>query len=281
MLRGKSQVFVFFTGMLAALLICALRNYLFLRDATCYLRWTEHNKRTSLLPRVIVQTYHNLEAVPRTVQRQFEELAPGFPRELFDDASAFAFIKRHFDDDWASLFQNMRVGAHKADLFRYCYLYVKGGIYLDIKTQLVAPLEAICDRLDAQGCSMATCLTEQNYMLHHAWRKACVYQGIIFATPRHPIFLECMEYMRMYAWRGRFSYLTFCRNFTNRLEQRGVERPGFDLATGWTLWTEKVSLSSTACSGARSKRVPFCSVIVDNDSGQTLFVTRLPGFPWK
>ena len=34
-------------------------------------------------------------------------------------------------------------GPHKADLFRYCYLYINGGLYLDIKIELIKPLSEI------------------------------------------------------------------------------------------------------------------------------------------
>ena len=31
------------------------------------------------------------------------------------------------------MYEKLRHGAHKADLFRYCCLYKLGGVYLDIK----------------------------------------------------------------------------------------------------------------------------------------------------
>ena len=31
------------------------------------------------------------------------------------------------------MFKDLKIGAHKADFFRYCILYIYGGIYIDIK----------------------------------------------------------------------------------------------------------------------------------------------------
>jgi mannosyltransferase OCH1-like enzyme len=43
------------------------------------------------------------------------------------------FIKNNFDEDVVCAFDNLIPGAYKADLWRYCILYKKGGVYIDIK----------------------------------------------------------------------------------------------------------------------------------------------------
>jgi len=252
----------------------------FVEDSTCYLRSQEVVLReVFFIPKVVMQTYHDLKAVPAKVAEQFERLAPDFRRVLFDDQSAASFIRKNYSEEMAGVFENFSTGAFKADFFRYCYLYVEGGIYLDIKTELVVPLHDIYERLRNNDTSMATCLTTAQLASPHAWFGSCVYQGIIFARPRHPIFLECLAYMKAYAWRGRMDYLTFCRNFAKRLYERGMDGPGVYEDAGWTLWPENVSLSTRLCYGARSKKV-ICSIIGDTGTGETLFITRFADFPW-
>jgi hypothetical protein len=269
-------VLAFLLGVVASCLGFAF----FLEDSTCYLRVQEEVEglKGLVVPKVVVQTHYDLASVPAKVAAQFERYGRGFDRVLFDDAAASAFVAEHFSPDLAQTFDAFAVGAHKADFFRYCYLFVHGGIYLDIKTQLVRPLQEIYDALARRGSSMATCLT-QSLLLRHTWHCPCVYQGIIFARPQHPIFLECLEFMKAYAWRGKLDYMVFCHNFTQRLHERGIAKAGAHPAKGWTLWSEKLSFNFKRCDGERTKNM-LCSLIVDVDTQERLFVTRFADFPW-
>lgn len=264
-------------GMVLVFLVFAY----YLDDRTCYLRAQARLEALEQqpIPKVVMQTHYDLASLPAKVAGQFEVYGRGFERELFDDPAARAFIERHFSSDYARGFDALPVGAHKADFFRYCYLFIRGGVYLDVKTQLVRPLQDVYDALQREGSSMATCLTSRCFLMH-TWFEPCAYQGIIFARPRHPIFLECLEFMRAYGWRGRLNYFVFVQNFSKRLRERGMRAPGVHRAQGWTLWEEKVSLGRGACHGERSK-LWVCSSIVDPDSQQLLFGTRFADYPWK
>jgi Glycosyltransferase sugar-binding region containing DXD motif len=269
------------TGILLGISIVLVYFMIYLEDSTCYLKSAEAFSGGGYdhIPRVIMQTHYDLGSVPSKVAQQFEKLAAGFERKLYEDAAAADFIRKHYTEDMARVFESFTTGAFKADFFRYCYLYIEGGIYLDIKTELVLPLQLIYDKLRANGTSMATCLTDFTPIAPHSWTWPCTYQGIIFARPKHPIFLECLAYMKSYAWRGKWDYLAFCRNFTTRLHDRGMAFPGVYPDAGWTLWAEKVSFSTGPCGGVRPKTC-VCSVIREADTGETLFVTRFADFPW-
>jgi hypothetical protein len=62
---------------------------------------------------------------------------PEFTHYLFDDADCREFIAANFDYSVLDAFDRLIPGAYKADLWRYCVLYVRGGIYLDIKYHCV------------------------------------------------------------------------------------------------------------------------------------------------
>lgn len=266
-------------GVLIGLLVVFVYFLLLEEDSTCYLRHECVLEGEWFVPKVVMQTHYDLETLPSKVAAQFEKLAIGFERVLYDDEAAVGFITKHFPNDVAELFRGFSTGAFKADLFRYCYLYVEGGVYLDIKTELVLPLQQIYDDLRSLKTPMATCLTEKSPLAVHAWDWPCVYQGIIFARPKHPIFLECIAYMKGYAWRGKLDYLAFCRNFTKRLHDRGLAQPGTYPREGWTLWSEQVSFSTKACRGEKAK-FGACSVISSQSTGEKLFITRFADFPW-
>ena len=87
------------------------------------------------IPLNIFQTYHTLDLPPR-MQKCVNKLIednPEFTYHLYNDNMCRKFIKRHFPMNVMHAFDKLIPGAYKADLWRYCVLYIHGGIYLDIK----------------------------------------------------------------------------------------------------------------------------------------------------
>lgn len=82
----------------------------------------------------IIQFWH--DATPLDVVQVMETWRSGpssgsFCYNRFDDGSARQFIGGHFDNHVLSAFDQCAIPAMRADLFRYCYLYVNGGVYVD------------------------------------------------------------------------------------------------------------------------------------------------------
>ena len=89
----------------------------------------------SVIPLKIYQTWCSKE-LPELLQNNItllKEQNPEFTFYLFDDNDCRDFIQNYFDDSVIEAFNKLIPGAYKADLFRYCILYIYGGIYLDIK----------------------------------------------------------------------------------------------------------------------------------------------------
>ena len=97
------------------------------------------------IPRVIYQTISDKHMIPDKVAKNFQRYAMGFKRYIFDDKECVSFLRDHFHANVVNSFYLLS-GAHRADLVRYGILYIHGGIYLDIKTELVTPLENIFRR---------------------------------------------------------------------------------------------------------------------------------------
>lgn len=57
-----------------------------------------------------------------------------FSYNLFDQKTADEFIDEHFDDRALAAFRRCAIPAMQADFFRYCALYVHGGVYVDADT---------------------------------------------------------------------------------------------------------------------------------------------------
>jgi hypothetical protein len=100
-----------------------------------------NGKGRQRIPLDIYQTWNTLDLPPRMKANvaELRRANPEFAYHLFDDAMCEAFIAEHFEADVLAAFRKLKPGAFKADLWRYCIMYQKGGIYLDIKFRCVPP----------------------------------------------------------------------------------------------------------------------------------------------
>ncbi len=77
-------------------------------------------------------------------------LNPGWEHRLYDDDDARAFIAEQYGQEMASCFDmiNPDYGAAKADFFRYLVMYAEGGVYIDVKSTVTRPLDAVLSETD-------------------------------------------------------------------------------------------------------------------------------------
>ena len=97
---------------------------------------------TMLIPKNVYQTW-NTKALPYSMKRNRDSLMtrnPDMNFFLFDDKDCANFIKTNFPENVFLTFCSLLPGAYRADLWRYCVLYIHGGIYMDIKFNPLIPL---------------------------------------------------------------------------------------------------------------------------------------------
>ena len=70
-----------------------------------------------------------------------KRLYPEYEHHLYNKESLRQFIVAHFDDEVVSAFDKLKPYAYKADLGRYCLLYILGGLYLDISIKPIKRIE--------------------------------------------------------------------------------------------------------------------------------------------
>ena len=95
----------------------------------------ELNALDSIIPLCIYQTWHTTNLPPKMQQavNMVKAHNPEFQHFLYDDNMCREFIKNNFPEDVLRAYDCLIPGAYKADLWRYCILYKKGGIYLDVR----------------------------------------------------------------------------------------------------------------------------------------------------
>jgi mannosyltransferase OCH1-like enzyme len=217
------------------------------------------------VPKIIFQTYHQPNKIPAKVKNNFELFALGYERRVYDDRQAIEFLLQNFTVSVALKFIHLKRGAHKADLLRYCLLYVYGGIYMDIKTELVRPIDGMF-----RDNTITTCLT---------YRKGRMYQGIIGAPSRQVIFLDLIN---MILGHGNSPvYLKYVRDFYRYIKNdAGEVKEGYLRGKfhNYMIFTEVVTSNANDCSDGLD-RYHVCSNIRLNN--ETIIKTRYSDYPWE
>jgi len=138
----------------------------------------------SIIPLNIFQTWHSLE-LPEKMRECVEKIKqenPEFHHYLFDDAMCEAFIHEYFPEEVVYSFRKLRPGAYKSDLWRYCILYIYGGIYIDIKFHCIHGFRLIY-------------LTDKEYWVRDRFRYETngIYQAFMVCLPRNRILWNCIQ----------------------------------------------------------------------------------------
>jgi len=134
-----------------------------------------------IIPLNIFQTWNTLNLPPK-MKENVELLKtqnPEFNYHLFDDDMCRDFISNNFDADVLDAFDTLSPGAYKADLWRYCVLYINGGIYLDIKYKCVDDFKLI------------ELTTEEHFVKDIIPNN--VYNALIVALPKNIKLLQCIN----------------------------------------------------------------------------------------
>eukprot|EP00038_Savillea_parva_P028935 m.67856 g.67856 ORF g.67856 m.67856 type:complete len:494 (-) comp8473_c0_seq1:2178-3659(-) len=98
---------------------------------------------------------------------------------FWDDRAADAFLEAHFHSDVTTALRTLVPGAFKADLFRYCVMYVRGGVYADIDVR--PRMKSLSDLL-TPGTRLIT--PKQDGLC-----RCGLWQGFLAASPGHPVLL--------------------------------------------------------------------------------------------
>jgi hypothetical protein len=137
------------------------------------------------IPRVVYQTWHTEELPPKMKETndQFKKDNPEFEYILFNDAESREFIKTHFDRSVVKAYDSLKPGAFKSDLWRYCVLFINGGVYLDIKYAVNGDFRLI-DLFNTEKYPLP--MVVETSPLY-------VYTGLLVTPPRNPLYDICIR----------------------------------------------------------------------------------------
>ena len=140
------------------------------------------------IPRNIFQTWStkNISNDLKSLTDSWKTLNPNYTYFLYDDNDCTTFIKKHFDIKIYNAYLRLIPGAFKADLWRYCVLYIYGGVYVDMDTICVNPIDAFLHE-DIEFMTPIDLNNGQNTGTHN------LFNAFIASIPQHPILLDCIR----------------------------------------------------------------------------------------
>lgn len=100
---------------------------------------------SAAIPKILHQTFSRAclaVEIERNV-RALQAANPGWDYRFYDDTGVEHFIRAEYGEEILALYRRIDpiYGAARADLFRYLAVYRFGGIYLDIKSRFVRPID--------------------------------------------------------------------------------------------------------------------------------------------
>jgi len=94
------------------------------------------------IPKVIIQTGFSEINTSKNKNKIITE-NPEYTYKYYNNTDCINFINKNFSYNVVKAFNKLKPGAFKADLFRYCYLFINGGVYIDLDICPEKPLNEI------------------------------------------------------------------------------------------------------------------------------------------
>ena len=136
-------------------------------------------------PKLIWQTYKSEAELPAESGgciRSWINLNPPWDHHFCSDEGLFEFFTTFFNGKLLDLYHAMPLGVMKADLWRYAVLHEFGGVYTDIDTVCLEPLDGWLDATKGKGLQVA-CEGGHPYFC----------QWTIIAAAGHPALKHALE----------------------------------------------------------------------------------------
>ncbi len=160
----------------------------------------------------VFQTFKTLEVDEKTFFKikKFRDNNPSFNFYFHDDLAMDIYMA----ENWRhrkifEIYKNLSFGAAKADVWRYCILYQKGGIYLDFDSSISFPLNSIPDNaneLIAYESNKLTSIISEEYTPDYSYLLEIIgrdpnnicfsntaLQWLLVFKREHPILLNVIE----------------------------------------------------------------------------------------
>lgn len=143
------------------------------------------NKNKVKIPKRIMQTWKNRnipekwKSSPKSIKRHM----PDWEYVLMTDKDNRKLVKDYFPD-FLPYYDNFSYSIQRADAARYCYLYVYGGIYMDLDFEVLKPLDDMFIN------------DNEVYLVSSSNIGSYLTNSFMASKPRCKLWLDCIEAMK-------------------------------------------------------------------------------------
>lgn len=134
------------------------------------------------IPKIILQT--SISKQPGYIVNTIKHYCPGWEYFHFTDVEIIEFFNKYKLEEFPNItekFNGFSKGQHKADLFRYYFLYIHGGMFLDSDAMIETNVENIIQSYDS--------VYVKSYMEHEH-----LFNGFIITPANSPIIYEALKH---------------------------------------------------------------------------------------
>ena len=134
------------------------------------------------IPKRIYQTQERAD-VPIAMRQLMEVIIkqnPEYSYHYFDDARCRKFVQKYFNDQVVETFDRLIPNSYRADFFRYCVLYMKGGVYIDPSILTYVGLKCIIPM-------------DKDLVLVRDLGNNDIWPGFMACVPKHPLMKQAIE----------------------------------------------------------------------------------------
>lgn len=146
-------------------------------------RAVSSSKSENNIPKILLQVSKDHQ--PMEVIEALIIHAPEYRYLNLTDDGCIEYLRKHPMKEFPALedkFHSFKTGAHKADLFRYVFLYQNGGVFIDSDMMIYTSLDNVLGSHDL--------VTIRGYEF---WQ-CTLFNGFIGTVPGHPILLEALRH---------------------------------------------------------------------------------------
>ena len=138
--------------------------------------------RNTKIPKRVIRSFATpiVTGIFRTPVFSTIDQNPDYEHIFLTDEDCEKFMHHQFPGRIANAYDKLIPGAYKSDLWRMCYLYKYGGVYLDINKTLMRPFRAVING----NFDLVTVID---------LGKCCVYQAFFACKAGLPVLALCID----------------------------------------------------------------------------------------
>lgn len=161
------------------------------------------------IPKIIFQT--SKKRPPSYQVHMIKKMSPEWTYIHFTDDDIINFFKNNYLSEFPYVIEKFNLiknGAHKADLFRYYFIYIKGGVFVDNDAMLQKNINDITKDYDFFSVESID------------YSPLCIFQGLIGAKPKNKIIYEALkDIYNINPNKLNNDYLIICKNLFTILKK--------------------------------------------------------------